>query len=103
MKAIIIKGLLALNICFSIILIALPTPAEAQCPMCRMSAEADLKNGGTNAKGLNAGIMYMLGFPYILLGTIGYIWYNNRRRVAAFEQDRDLRALLEPYPGETRS
>lgn len=103
MKAILIKSLLALNICLSLAFIALPTPVEAQCPMCRMSGEADLKNGGTNAKGLNAGIMYMLTFPYILLGTIGFIWYNNRRRVAAFEQDQDLRALLEPHPGRDRN
>lgn len=25
--------------------------AEAQCPMCRMSAESNLKNGGTEGRG----------------------------------------------------
>jgi len=69
----------------------------AQCPMCRMSAEADLKNGGTNAKGLNAGIMYMLGFPYIILGTVGFIWYRERRKIAEVEQLSELRGLLEPH------
>jgi len=102
MKTIIIKSLLTLNIIFAVAFVALPTQAEAQCPMCKMSAEADLKNGGTAGKGLNAGILYMLTFPYLLLGTIGYLWYNNRRRVASFEQERDLRNLLEPHPGLDR-
>ncbi len=76
----------------------IPSQVDAQCPMCRMSAESDLKNGGTAGKGLNTGIMYMLSFPYILLGTIGFIWYRNRRQVAAYEQREDLLSLLEPHP-----
>ena len=35
----------------------------AQCPMCKMAAESNLKNGGTAGKGLNAGILYMLLTP----------------------------------------
>lgn len=88
--------ILVLSLVF--VLTVLPDSAQAQCPMCRMSVESDLKNGGTNGKGLNAGIMYMLTFPYILLGSIGFIWYRNRRNIAAFEQEQELRALLEPYP-----
>jgi hypothetical protein len=52
----------------------------AQCPMCKMSAESNLKNGGTTARGLNAGILYMLALPYTLVGTIGFIWWRNNRR-----------------------
>ena len=52
----------------------------AQCPMCKMSAESNLKNGGTAGKGLNAGILYMLSLPYTLVGVIGYIWWKNNRR-----------------------
>jgi len=52
----------------------------AQCPMCKMSAESNLKNGGTVGKGLNAGIFYMLALPYTLVGTIGFIWWRNNRR-----------------------
>lgn len=79
------------------ILISSSGQLDAQCPMCRMSAEADLKSGGTKAKGLNAGIVYMLGFPYILLGTLGFIWYRERRRIGEAEQLTDLRSLLEPH------
>jgi hypothetical protein len=54
--------------------------ASAQCPMCKMSAESNLKNGGTTGRGLNAGIIYMLALPYTLVGTIGFIWWRNNRR-----------------------
>ncbi len=54
--------------------------ATAQCPMCKMSAESNLKNGGTAGRGLNAGILYMLALPYTLVGTIGFIWWRNHRR-----------------------
>ena len=52
----------------------------AQCPMCKMSAESNLKNGGTMGKGLNAGILYMLALPYSLVGIIGFIWWKNNKR-----------------------
>lgn len=48
--------------------------------MCRMSAESNLKDGGTAGKGLNAGILYMLATPYLLVGIFGYMWYKNRRK-----------------------
>ena len=95
MKHFIIRTLLLLSILLSG---AITTDKlNAQCPMCRMSAEADLNAGGTKAKGLNAGIMYMLSFPYILLGTLGYIWYRERRRVGKADQLAELRGLLEPH------
>ncbi len=58
------------------------TPVElpAQCPMCRMSAESNLKNGGTEGKGLNNGILYMLATPYLIIGGIAYFWWRNRRK-----------------------
>ncbi len=52
----------------------------AQCPMCKMSAESNLKNGGTAGRGLNTGILYMLALPYTLVGTIGFIWWRSNRR-----------------------
>ncbi len=53
---------------------------QAQCPMCRMSAESNLKSGGSAGKGLNTGILYMLAMPYLLVGTLGYIWWRNRKK-----------------------
>lgn len=70
----------------SIVLLAIslqvftPEPLPAQCPMCRMSAETNLKNGGQAGRGLNNGILYMLATPYVLVGLIGYLWWRNRRK-----------------------
>jgi hypothetical protein len=51
-----------------------------QCPMCHITAESNLANGGSAGKGLNAGILYMLALPYTLVGFFGLIiWRNNRR------------------------
>lgn len=52
----------------------------AQCPMCRMSAESNMQNGGTAGAGLNLGILYMLAMPYLLVATIGFIWWRNRKK-----------------------
>ena len=48
--------------------------------MCKMSTEQNLKDGGTAGKGLNKGILYMFAAPYLLVGTLGFIWWYNRRK-----------------------
>ena len=54
----------------------------AQCPMCRATAESNLANGGTEGQGLNQGILYLLGMPYVLVATVAFIWWRNRRQEA---------------------
>lgn len=67
-------------ICLAVFLVlALSEPALSQCPMCKMSAESNLKDGGTMGRGLNMGILFLLALPYLLVGTLGYIWYKNRK------------------------
>lgn len=51
----------------------------AQCPMCKISAESNLRDGGSAGKGLNNGILYMFILPYILVGSLAYLWYKNRK------------------------
>lgn len=55
-------------------------PAVAQCAMCKAASEANLKAGGGDPQGLNAGILYMLVLPYLLVGGVGFWWWHNRRR-----------------------
>jgi hypothetical protein len=55
---------------------------DAQCAMCRATTESNLKNGGTDAVGLNLGILYMLLLPYLTVGAIGLWWWRNRRKDA---------------------
>ena len=54
--------------------------AEAQCAMCKASAEANLKAGGGDPQGLNTGILYILAMPYLLVLGIGYWWWSNLRK-----------------------
>lgn len=62
-----------------VLIICLTPEVTAQCPMCRMSVESNFKAGGTAGKGLNRGILYMLAMPYLLVGTMAYFWWRNRR------------------------
>ena len=56
---------------------------QVQCPMCKIAAQSNMKNGGTAGKGLNRGILYMLATPYLIVGMLGYFWWRNRKK----EQD----------------
>ena len=64
-----------------VVIVSLPTSdILAQCPMCRAAAETNLAQGGTEGKGLNKGILYMLSLPYLLVATIGFIWWRNKKK-----------------------
>lgn len=53
---------------------------QAQCPMCKIAAESNMKNGGSAGKGLNRGILYMLATPYLVVGAVGFYWWRNRKK-----------------------
>jgi len=53
---------------------------DAQCSLCKSSAESSLQEGDPQAKGLNLGIMYLLVMPYLLVGGIGYWWYVQKKK-----------------------
>jgi hypothetical protein len=67
---------------------------NAQCPMCKMGAESNLKNGGTAGRGLNAGILLLFSTPYLLVGGIAYVWYRNRKSKEDVEIEEQL-SLVE--------
>lgn len=52
----------------------------AQCAMCTVSAEQSVKNGNTQGKGLNTGILYLLAIPYLLISGMGILWYVKYRK-----------------------
>lgn len=78
MKKYISKWVFALTLVFTIAMC--PVETTAQCPMCKMSAEQNLKDGGTAGAGLNQGILYMFATPYLIVGVVAFIWYRNRRK-----------------------
>ena len=78
------------RILFSIVFLSsvmVVTPTDAQCPMCRLSAENNLKDGGTAAKGLNSAILFLLATPYLLVGTLGYIYWKGKQKDKALDQE----------------
>ncbi|MDB5120497.1 MAG: hypothetical protein JWN56_1715 [Sphingobacteriales bacterium] len=54
--------------------------ASAQCAMCTMNAESSVKDGNTEGKGLNSGILYLLAAPYLAIGVVGYVWFKKYRK-----------------------
>ncbi|MBT8220577.1 MAG: hypothetical protein KJP00_12180 [Bacteroidia bacterium] len=72
-----------------IITVVLSSDLMAQCPMCRMSLESNLENGGTAGAGINKGILYMLAAPYLIVATIGFMWYRHNRRPGDLVRDRN--------------
>jgi len=59
------------------ILVGVLMRASAQCAMCRAVLESEAS--GQAAKGINNGIVYLMIFPYLLVGAVGYAVYKLRR------------------------
>ncbi len=60
------------------VLLLLPELAEAQCSMCRAVLESDTDTSA--AEGINNGILYLMAFPYLLVGGLGYYIYRSRKK-----------------------
>jgi hypothetical protein len=61
------------------VVVVFADPLFAQCAMCKATSETNLRAGGGDPLGLNAGILYMLMLPYLLVASIGYWWWRNRK------------------------
>lgn len=76
------------------LLLAIPQCAFA-CPLCKdaiATSDADDEPSGNNLPGAyNASIYLMIGMPYLLLGTFGFLVYRGLKKNAQF-----LDARLEP-------
>ena len=63
-----------------LLIIFLGNEVMAQCAMCRGSLESSVSDGSTSiAAGINKGILYLLAMPYIIIGTLAYLWYKNSK------------------------
>jgi hypothetical protein len=65
-------------IIFSILFLITIEDINAQCAMCR----AVLENNADNsvAEGINDGIVYLMIFPYLLMGGLGYYIYKTHQK-----------------------
>ena len=53
--------------------------AISQCAMCKATAESATDDyGNAISGGINTGIVYMMGVPYLLLGIMGWVFYKDR-------------------------
>jgi hypothetical protein len=50
---------------------------NAQCAMCKAVVES---GNATEAESLNSGIVYLMIFPYLLVGVLFYRIINNRKK-----------------------
>jgi len=67
-----------------LLLALIPFFAEAQCAMCRAVLESEGSEAA--AKGINDGIVYLMVFPYILIGGIAYFVYRTLRNKGSKEE-----------------
>jgi hypothetical protein len=54
----------------------------AQCPMCKHSVESNQATFGAKSvgMGLNGGILMLLGSVYLILFSVGIMWYKKYRK-----------------------
>jgi len=64
-----------------VVLLAVAPDLMAQCAMCRGTVESTVSNGRSIiASDLNLGILYLLLIPYLVVASIGYLWYRNSKQ-----------------------
>ncbi len=58
-------------------------PGWAQCAMCKATAESGQAAGSAEAAGLNAGILYLMAIPYVLMAAVAMVWYRSQKKKSA--------------------
>ena len=66
---------------FFLLFVSLINDVQAQCSVCRISAESHVDhNEDKRGRGLNKGILYLMSVPYIMGGVAGFIWWKNKKK-----------------------
>ena len=61
--------------------LAMPAEVAAQCAMCRATVSSNVVSKESKVgTGLNTGILYLMAIPYVLVGTVGFIWYRSNKQ-----------------------
>ena len=53
---------------------------NAQCAMCKAVVESNTGEGEEVVKGINSGILYLMGIPYLLLMGVGYFVFRHIKK-----------------------
>ena len=88
------KKLLFFTFVIALVVVSAQQDLAAQCAMCRASLENNVSNGDVGyAARLNVGILYLFALPYLLIFTIGLLWYRrsqkNKTKKMRLEKIRD--------------
>lgn len=70
-KKIILIALLVFVVCL------FPQLSEAQCVMCKAVAE-DSANSGGIGRGINSGIIYIMGIPYLIMVVAYFAFFRKK-------------------------
>ena len=75
------KAYILIPVLLLVLFIGFGLDADAHCAMCKAQLET-ADNASANAKntGINSGILYLMLFPYILIGGIAYMWYRSSQK-----------------------
>lgn len=56
---------------------------EAQCAMCRAVLESEASAEGQSvSRGVNSGILYLMGFPYLLMAGVAAFIFRDKIKAA---------------------
>lgn len=73
-----------LSFCLLVLMLCLAgVDAQAQCAMCKSSVESNHAEHNRLTRfgnGLNKGILYLAAIPYILGGTVWFLWHRSRKK-----------------------
>jgi len=76
-----------LVIIFAVIFLMLcPVISEAQCAMCKAVLENEyIASGNRKSEGINGGILFLMGIPYLLIGVslLYYFKYRPKKQSAS--------------------
>lgn len=70
--------------------VLLANVANAQCAMCRATLESNVSDGSfmLTSDNLNAGILYLLSMPYVLIAAVAFFWYRYAKKNARKKESR---------------
>lgn len=75
-----VKGLIVMLGLVAAVAAISASPVSAQCAMCR-TALTESAEGQQLAAGFNSAILFLLGAPYLVFGTLaGSLWISRRRK-----------------------
>jgi hypothetical protein len=73
----------------TLLLLVIVHVAFSQCAMCTEVADEATRNGSSAGDGINKGVLYLFLSPYLIVATIGFIWWRSRRKA---QQEMQLEA-----------